>query len=52
LLAEWNRQERCPARPTIERRLSYVADRFRLRRDIRFKTRITAAHWDEDASTR
>jgi acetone monooxygenase len=49
LLAEWNWQERFPAQAETEQYLNFVADRLDLRKDIRFKTRISAAHWDETA---
>jgi cation diffusion facilitator CzcD-associated flavoprotein CzcO len=45
----WNRSERFPAQPETERHLNYVADRCDLRRDIRFKTRVNEAAWDESA---
>ncbi|MDT0634488.1 NAD(P)/FAD-dependent oxidoreductase [Spectribacter hydrogenoxidans] len=47
LLDEWNWQERFPSQSEIERYLNHVADRFDLRRDITFNTRVDAAHWDE-----
>jgi acetone monooxygenase len=49
LLAEWNWSERFPAQPETERYLNHVADRFDLRKDIRFHTRVTAATYDEAA---
>ena len=42
---EW--QERYPTQPEILRYARHVADRFDLRRDIVFRTRVTAAHYDE-----
>jgi len=47
LLAEWNWSERFPPQAETERYLNYVADKFGLRRDIRFETRVNAAAWDE-----
>ncbi|WP_428415119.1 flavin-containing monooxygenase [Methylibium sp.] len=47
LLAEWNWSERFPAQDETERYLNHVADRFDLRKDIQFKTRVTAASYDE-----
>ncbi|SDR23040.1 flavin-containing monooxygenase [Thermostaphylospora chromogena] len=44
---EW--QERYPAQPEILRYARHVAERFDLRRDIRFDTRVTAATYDEKA---
>ncbi|MFM9888787.1 MAG: flavin-containing monooxygenase [Burkholderiales bacterium] len=49
LLEEWEWSERYPERPEIIRYLSHVADKFDLRRDIRFNTRVTAAHYNERA---
>ena len=47
LLAEWNWSERFPAQPETERYLNRVADKFDLRKDIVFNTRIEGAHFDE-----
>ncbi|MDL2339567.1 MAG: NAD(P)/FAD-dependent oxidoreductase, partial [Pseudomonadota bacterium] len=47
LLNEWNWSERFPAQPETERYLNHVADKFDLRRDIQFKTRVTGASFDE-----
>ena len=46
LLREWEWSERYPAQPEIMRYMTHVAERFDLKRDIRFGTRVTAAHWD------
>ena len=46
---EWNWSERFPAQPEIERYLNFVADRFDLRKDIQFGTRVMAASYDEAA---
>jgi cation diffusion facilitator CzcD-associated flavoprotein CzcO len=46
---EWIWTERYPAQPEILRYLNHVADRFDLRRDIQLDTRVTSAHFDEDA---
>ncbi|RNB83180.1 NAD(P)/FAD-dependent oxidoreductase [Brevibacillus nitrificans] len=48
LLQEWTWSSRYPEQPEILRYLNYVADKFDLRRDIQFQTRVTAAHYDED----
>jgi cation diffusion facilitator CzcD-associated flavoprotein CzcO len=45
---EWEWTERYPTQPEILRYLEHVADRFDLRRDIRFGSVVTEAHWDED----
>src|SRR5688500_16605035 len=50
LLEEWRWSERYPEPPEILRYLNHVADKFDLRRDIRFNTRVTAAHYDEAAN--
>jgi ribosomal protein L19 len=47
LLQEWEWSERYPEQPEILRYLNHVADRFDLRRDIQFSTRVTAATFDE-----
>ena len=46
---EWRWTERYATQPEILRYLNHVADRLDLRRDIRFETRVTAAHYDEAA---
>jgi cyclohexanone monooxygenase len=48
---EWQWTERYAAQPEILRYAQHVADRFDLRRDIRFETRVQAADFD-DATTR
>jgi len=50
LTREWEWSERYPGPPEILRYLNHVADRFDLKRDIRFNTRVSAAHYDETAS--
>ena len=49
LQQEWRWSERYAAQPEILRYINHVADRFDLRRDIQFETRVTAATWDEAA---
>src|SRR5712675_3474417 len=49
LLQEWDWEEHFAAQPQTERYLNYVADKFDLRRDIQFKTTVTAAHYQEDS---
>ncbi|MGE0298782.1 MAG: flavin-containing monooxygenase [Pseudonocardia sp.] len=44
---EW--QERYPTQPEILRYAQHVADRFDLRRDIVFRTRVASADYDETA---
>ncbi len=48
LLEEWDWEEHFAAQPETERYLNHVADKFDLRRDIQFKSRVTAAHYQED----
>jgi cation diffusion facilitator CzcD-associated flavoprotein CzcO len=43
---EWNWSERYPEQPEIMRYLNHVADRFDLRRDIRFGARVVSAEYD------
>ncbi len=49
-MREWEWSERYPGQPEIMRYLNHVADRFDLKRDILFNTRVTAAHYDETAN--
>ena len=44
---EWTWSERYAAQPEILRYIEHVADRFDLRRDIRFSTRVAEAVFDE-----
>src|SRR3954471_23815656 len=50
LLEEWRWSQRYPEPPEILRYLNHVAEKFALRRDICFNTRVTAAHYDEAAN--
>jgi cation diffusion facilitator CzcD-associated flavoprotein CzcO len=45
LLDEWNWSEHFSGQPETERYINHVADKFDLRRDIRFRSRVLAAHW-------
>ena len=47
LQQEWHWTERYPKQDEILRYVNHVADRFDLRRDIRFETAVTAARYDE-----
>ena len=49
LLQEWDWSEHFAGQPETERYLNHVADKFDLRRDIRFSTRVSAAAYDEAA---
>ncbi|HKV54487.1 MAG TPA: NAD(P)/FAD-dependent oxidoreductase [Candidatus Binataceae bacterium] len=50
LLQEWNWKEHYSGQPENERYLNYVADKFDLRRDIQFNSRVVSAVYDERAS--
>jgi cation diffusion facilitator CzcD-associated flavoprotein CzcO len=47
LMREWEWSERYPGQAEILRYLNFVADRFDLKKDIRFNTRVVAAAYDE-----
>jgi cyclohexanone monooxygenase len=49
LQQEWEWTERYATQPEILRYANHVADRFDLRRDIQFETRVTRARFDETA---
>jgi cyclohexanone monooxygenase len=46
---EWNWTERYPTQPEILRYVNHVADRFDLRKDITFSTRVVSAVYDDSA---
>ena len=45
LLQEWEWSGKYPEQPEILRYLQHVADRFDLRRNIQFNTRVTSSVW-------
>jgi cation diffusion facilitator CzcD-associated flavoprotein CzcO len=47
LLEEWDWTEHFSPQPETLKYLNYVADKFDLRRDIQFRARVKAAHWQE-----
>ena len=47
---EWEWTEKYPRQPEILEYLNHVTDRFDLRKDIEFETRVTSVVWDEDAN--
>src|SRR5271165_529836 len=47
LMDEWDWSEHFAGQPETLRYLNHVADKFDLRRDIQFESRVTAATWDE-----
>lgn len=50
LQQEWAWTERYATQPEILRYVDHVAERFDLRRDIQFNTRVTAATFDDEAA--
>ena len=50
LQQEWDWEERFPAQPEVLSYLRHVTDRFDLRKDIEFNTRVERASYDEDAA--
>ncbi len=50
LLQEWEWKEHYSAQPENEQYLNYVADKFDLRRFIRFNSRVASLVYDEDAN--
>ena len=44
---KWTWSEKYSPQPEILEYARYVADRYDLRKDIRFNTRVTAAHFDD-----
>ncbi|SEP27352.1 Predicted flavoprotein CzcO associated with the cation diffusion facilitator CzcD [Rhodospirillales bacterium URHD0017] len=48
LLDEWHWTEHFSPQPQTLKYLNHVADKFELRRDIQFRSRVAAAHWHED----
>src|SRR5688572_17350663 len=51
LLAEWDWTEHFSPQPETLRYLNYVADKFDLRRDILFRSRVKAAHFHDESRT-
>ncbi|MEM7466569.1 MAG: NAD(P)/FAD-dependent oxidoreductase [Pseudomonadota bacterium] len=51
LLDEWEWTEHFAPQPETLSYLNYVADKFDLRRDIQFETRIESAYFDDDNSS-
>lgn len=48
LLDEWNWSEHFAPQPETLRYLNYVADKFDLRRDVQFRSRVTAAQYHDE----
>ncbi len=51
LQQEWDWTERYATQPEILRYANHVADRYDLRKDIRFETKVTKATFDESSNT-
>jgi len=51
LLDEWDWTEHFSAQPETLRYLNFVADKFDLRKDIQFDSRVASATWDEAGSS-
>ena len=51
LLQEWDWSEHFAGQPETLRYLNYVADKFDLRRDIQFESRVVAAIYDENSQS-
>ncbi len=51
LETQWTWSERYAAQPEILRYAQHVADRYDLRRDIEFSTRVDSAAWSDDTSS-
>src|SRR5215210_7116816 len=51
LQQEWDWTERYATQPEILRYANHVADRYDLRKDIRFETKVTKATFDEGTNT-
>ena len=47
---EWTWSEKYATQPEILRYLQHVTEKYDLRKDIRFSTRVAAATWEDDAS--
>lgn len=50
LLAEWNWSEHFAAQPETLRYLNFVTDKFDLRRDMQFNSRVKSAHYSESGN--
>jgi cation diffusion facilitator CzcD-associated flavoprotein CzcO len=50
LAKEWEWSERYPGHAEIRRYLNFVADKLDLKKDIRFKTKVTGAEYDQAAN--
>ncbi|MGD0104710.1 MAG: NAD(P)/FAD-dependent oxidoreductase [Rhodopila sp.] len=51
LLDEWDWSEHFSGQPETLRYLNHVADKFDLRRDIQFRSRVASAHYEDNTGT-
>ncbi len=49
-MQEWDWKEHFSPQPDTLEYLNHVADKFDLRRDMQFRSTVTAAHWDDAAN--
>lgn len=47
VMQEWSWSERFAPQPETEKYLNFVADKFDLRKDIQFESKVTSATWNE-----
>ena len=50
LMQEWDWKEHFSPQPDTLEYLNYVADKFDLRRDMQFRSKVASAHWDDEAN--
>ena len=48
VLDEWDWSEHFASQPEVERYCNFVADKFDLKRDIQFSSRVVSAHFDDE----
>jgi cation diffusion facilitator CzcD-associated flavoprotein CzcO len=51
LFEDWKWEERFPGQPEVERYLNHIADRYDLRKDIEFETKVTECEFHEADGT-
>lgn len=51
VLQEWEWTEHFSPQPETLRYLNFIADKFDVRKDMRFGCTVTAMHWDEESDT-
>lgn len=50
LMQDWEWSGKYPEQPEILRYLGHVADRYDLRSNMKFNTRVTSAHWSDETN--